>query len=156
MSVNWYLGCDPGANGGLALIDHEGQVEAVKTPADPLELWRWIHSKRSNAGHHFTMAALEKVGGHIQGRDQPGSAMFNFGKSYGVLVGMLTAAGISRDDVTPQEWQKSFGLKRSEHLDEKWKNVLKAEAQKIFSSVKVTLATADALLLAEYVRRKYG
>lgn len=35
-----------------------------------------------------------------------------------------------------------------------WKNKLKAEAQRLFPSIKVTLKTADALLIYEYAKKE--
>jgi hypothetical protein len=102
----------------------------------------------------YSFAVIEKVGGYI-GKPQPGSAMFKFGMSYGGLRMALIAAGISFLEVTPQQWQKTLGVstKKKNETKGKFKNRLKALAQQIFPSVKVTLATADALLLAEYARR---
>ena len=60
----------------------------------------------------------------------------------------LTAAGIPFERVRPQQWQKSLGC-----LTKGDKNVTKRKAQELFPMMKVTHATADALLIAEYGRR---
>ena len=60
--------------------------------------------------------------------------------------------------VTPQKWQKEFSnsLGKSRDYDKReWKNRLKGLAQQMFPAEKVTLKTADALLLAEYGRRVF-
>ena len=52
----------------------------------------------------------------------------------------------------PQDWQKGFGLGTASACASKriWKNKLKAEAQRRFPHLNVTLKTADALLILEH------
>lgn len=152
-----YIGIDPGASGGIAFIETMDQVVgATKTPATERDVWQWIASlsgscRRGNGGR----AIIEKVGGYV-GEAQPGSAAFKFGASYGGLRMALIAAGIPFDEVTPQTWQREFALKRAkDETKTAWKNRLKAKAQQLFPQETVTLATADALLIAEYCRRKH-
>ena len=82
--------------------------------------------------------------------------MFKFGMSYGGLRMALTAAQIPFESATPQNWQKSLGIGKKGKTETRtsFKNRLKAKAQQLFPNLKVTLATSDALLLAEYCRRK--
>lgn len=148
-----YLGIDPGASGGLACLSFD-PVDAVAMPATDRDVWDWIRflGHRPN-GHVF--AVIEKVGGYI-GKQQPGSAMFKFGRSYGSLCMALTAANIPFEEITPQRWQKGLGIttRKKTETRTQWKNRLKAHAQRLFPSVAVTLATADALLIATYCQRK--
>jgi hypothetical protein len=75
--------------------------------------------------------------------------------SYLQLRAFLISADISFQEVTPQKWQKAFGLVKEKGEEPRaWKNRIKAKAQQLFPSQKVTLAVADALLIAEYNRRK--
>jgi hypothetical protein len=66
----------------------------------------------------------------------------------------LIASGVPFEAVTPGKWQKEFGLlaKKGETKTAK-KNRHKARAQELFPDLKITHATADALLIAEYGRR---
>ncbi len=148
MSV--FMGIDPGASGGIAVV-HDGIVEAASMPKTERDVWEWIN--RWSSPEMF--AVIEKVGGFI-GVPHPGSAMFKFGMSCGGLRMALTAAGVPYEDVTPQKWQKALGIPVRKKTESKGdhKNVLKAAAQRIFPKEKITLATADALLLVEYCRRK--
>lgn len=100
-------------------------------------------------------AVIERVSGYV-GEAQPGSAAFKFGQSYGGLRMALVAAGIPFEEVTPQVWQRKMGVtpRRKDESKTAWKNRLKAKAQQLYPGVKVTLATADALLLAEFCRRR--
>jgi hypothetical protein len=70
---------------------------------------------------------------------------FTFGNGFGHLEMALTAAGIPFARIRPQVWQKELGC-----LTKGDKNVSKRKAQELFPSMKVTHATADALLIAKY------
>jgi hypothetical protein len=87
---------------------------------------------------------LEEVGGYT-GKAQPGSAMFTFGRNTGFLIGAIMALGFRLEMVRPQVWQKVMGC-----MTKGDKNVSKRKAQELFPSMKVTHATADALLIAAY------
>lgn len=149
-----YVGIDPGASGGLACV---GLVHASAEPMPRTEddLLDWFRQLPSGDGINV-YAVIEKVGGYIKGSEFPGSAMFNFGDGYGQLKMACAAEGLIRELVTPGVWQKGLGIpgRKKDEAKTPWKNRLKAVAQRLFPEVKVTLATADALLIAEYCRRK--
>lgn len=135
------------------------------TKYDILELFKYYgpHGPLSTA----VSACIEKVGGYIGGgppcpvcrqprNRSPGSSMFKFGEGYGALQAFLIATDISSEEVTPQKWQKAMGIstkKKSESKTE-FKNRIKSRAQAIYPSLKITLATCDALLIATYWKRK--
>lgn len=151
-----YLGADPGLGGGLAFLFGDGPVPLIwPMPATDRDLWDEVD--RHLGPGVAAYAVLEKVGGFVQGNPAPGSAMFRFGASYGALRMALTASGYSWDEVTPQKWQKAMGVAPRQKGEAKGahKNRLKALAQRLFPGIKVTLATCDALLLAEYCRRSH-
>jgi len=81
------------------------------------------------------------------------SSIFVLARNYGQVEGILVALGIPIHHVKPQAWQKALGLGHREktgspHRDRtKWKNKLKAKAQHLYPEEKVTLDTADALLI---------
>ena len=148
------IAIDPGVSGGLAWRETDGQTQSCKMPAtegDVVDLLRHLAITSSPAA-----AYVEKVGGFIRGKDkdkgQPGSAMFKFGRGVGVLHGALLALGVRVIEVTPQKWQGHIGIGTSKGSASKtaWKNKLKAEAQRRYPDQRVTLATADALLMLEY------
>jgi Holliday junction resolvasome RuvABC endonuclease subunit len=123
-----------------------GRVFCEKMPATMRDILTALeeHSARS-------YAVIEKV--HAMPA-QGVSSTFKFGTSYGALLMALTAAYIPFEMVTPQKWQRELGvLSRKGMTKTQHKNQLKAKAQELFPDLKVTLATADALLLAEYCRR---
>ena len=85
-----------------------------------------------------------------------GKAPYRFGENAGVLKGTIQTMGMRLELVRPQVWQKAFSLGTASACASKtiWKNKLKAEAQRRFPHLEVTLKTADALLILEYALMK--
>lgn len=142
-----FVGIDPGKSGAIAVIDAEGCfVAVVKLKETEQDIWTWM-VKELGIGYgksgHF--AVLEKVGAMPR---QGLSSTFKFGVSYGFCRGILTANRIRFEEVTPAKWQGALGCRTKGD-----KNITKAAAQRLFPTVKITHANADALLLAEYARR---
>lgn len=144
----FYIGIDPGKSGGIAIID--SRVTFTRPmPSSERGIWEVIAVEDNS----HTFAVIEKV--HAMPK-QGVTSMFTFGVGYGGLRMALIAAGIPFEEVTPQKWQKSFGMVRKKsELNSVWKRRLMAKAQQLFPLVDVTLKTADALLIAEYARRTY-
>jgi len=139
---------DPGKNGGIAVRYPGDKVQAFRMPATEGDL-RDLFVRLYNPDNP-TVAHVEKVGGYIGGPGAPGSAMFNFGRNHGFTLGVLSALYIRTELITPQQWQKRLALGTSKGMNPtEWKNKLKAEAQRRFPDMRVTLYTADALLILE-------
>lgn len=123
----------------------------------PRRLWDWVQLNVPDEAE----CVIEKVGGYIRSKDggfvAGSSAMFNFGRNYGELVMCLTAAEVPFTEVPPQTWQKAMAIppRRKGESRNSFKNRLKDKACELYPRVKVTLATADALLIAEYSRRTF-
>jgi len=143
------LGCDPGRSGCLALLSPSGAVEGmIRLASTEREVWDWLEER---AGH-VSLAVLEKVQGF---RGQAAGASFKFGQSYGFCRGILIAARVRVEGVTPAVWQRALSIpKRGAKSKAQHKAVLRGRAQEMFPGVKITNAEADALLLAEYGRRR--
>lgn len=84
------------------------------------------------------------------------ASMFNFGKSFGMMIGILTALHIRHHIVHPKTWQKAL-FKDQAHGDTK--KASKIIAQRLFPgesflatarSTKVHDGLTDAILLAYY------
>jgi hypothetical protein len=157
-----FIGVDPGKAGGLAAIyprDEGRSIRVIKMPVTDQDILEWL---RSTVEGIECFAYLEKVSGYT-GEGQPGSSAFKFGDNYGALRMALTACEVPFELITPQKWQKGLtippkkkakkGRKTGGESKTQWKNRLKAKAQQLFPGVEVTLAVADALLIAEYCRR---
>ena len=143
------IGIDPGASGGIAWMFKDGTAGCQSMPeteADIVYLLRSIIAQNPDA-----TAVIEEVGGFC-GVGQPGSAMFKFGFSAGFLRGVAMSQGYRVHIVRPQKWQKHFSLGTSKEAGGKseWKRKLKAEAQRRYPNLDITLKTADAVLLMDY------
>lgn len=137
-----FIGIDPGKSGGIAVIRSEHEVVTTKLDGvTERDVWLWL------AQYEPGVAFIEAV--HSSPQMGVKSA-FTFGQSLGFLRGVLVASGIRFEAVSPQRWQKAMGC-----LSQGDKNRTKAKAQELFPWLKVTHATADALLLAEYAKRKH-
>ena len=145
-----YIGIDPGKGGGLAAIIDCGYV-ASPMPESNREILDWLVD---NGGGQKCVAVIE----HVHAMPKQGvTSMFTFGEQFGRVRMACTSMGIAYDLVRPQKWQKELGLlstKKESHSDRKRR--LKRRAEELFPGAKVTLKTADALLLAEYCRRVFG
>jgi hypothetical protein len=149
------IAIDPGASGGIVFGASNGLVvyPMPETETDVVNTIR-EHIELSRADDVEPVVVIEKVGGYAGGPGQPGSAMFSFGRGTGILYGCLMYAMVRIVEVTPQKWQKALSLGTRSGMEKRdWKNKLKAEAQRLYPAQKVTLKTADALLIYEYAKR---
>ncbi len=141
-----FLGIDPGQSGGLAILN-PNFVDPTVIPFKDL-------TDRDTA-LAFEVCNYPDVVGMIENvHSFPGQGVassFKFGMHFGFLRGLLAASDASYEFVSPQSWQKAMGC-----LTKGDKNVSKAAAQRLFPSVKVTHAIADALLIAEHCRRTWN
>jgi crossover junction endodeoxyribonuclease RuvC len=137
-----YIGIDPGKGGGIAWTgsDGPGAVNMPETETDLAAVLRLLGEQTSGA-----VAVVERVSSSPQ---MGVVSAFTFGRGYGCIRGCLVTLGIPFVEVAPVKWQKAMGcLSRGD------KNVTKRRAQQLFPHLKVTHATADALLLATYCAR---
>lgn len=154
------IGIDPGLLGGIAVLDMDGNVIDVRkmpeTPRDILDHLQSIMGKVSAGSGFFSngcVCYMEKVGLGMPGQSSKATA--TFARHNGHLEMALLACGIRTIEATPQKWQKHYQLGKSGSCGKtEWKNKLKALAQQVFPKEKVTLAVADALLIAEYGRKQ--
>lgn len=135
------IGIDPGQSGGIAWLDGD-TMQCSKMPETERDVWELLHGLTTTSARDLWIEKVHSMPG------QGVASSFKFGKSYGFLLGCATALGVRIFEVTPQKWQKALGCLT--HGD---KNISKAAAQRLFPYLKVTHATADALLIAEYGRR---
>lgn len=159
-----YLGIDPGVNGGLAALTPEGRVHQVtKMPKGDKVVWNWIEQYRMYSSAHPVeiYAVIESIPPAVgiknsKGKGSSKGSMSKLYGSYRALRMALVAAGIIVCDVKLGEVWRAFDIapRRKEETQSQWKGRLKAKAQILFSKTRVTLAISDALLFAEYGRRK--
>jgi hypothetical protein len=134
------IACDPGWSGAFVTI--YGVHSMPSTPNDIVDLLGVLMVGSS-------VLVIEQVGG-FAGKGQPGSAMFRFGENFGLVIGAAIALGYRVERVTPQKWIKAHGLgTRGALTKAEWKRKLKSKAQELYPNLKVTLETADALLILD-------
>lgn len=143
------IAIDPGKNGGIAVYDQQTDrlLEIVQMPATPKDVLDFLEKYKTDS-----ICYIEKVNGMT---GQSASAAFVFGENFGQISTALLACQIPTVTVSPPLWQKALSLRNTDKLGKtEWKNILKRKAQQLYPYAKVTLATADALLICEYARIK--
>lgn len=145
------IGIDPGQSGGIAF--HFGDaVEVCRMPATERDLYELLNSAWDRMEWDIK-CFLEKVGA------MPGQGIastWKFAQHYGSIRMALVSLDIPLQTVAPRVWQKAVGIvpRGKSETKTQFKNRLKARAQELFPKINVTLATCDALLIAEYGRRE--
>lgn len=143
-----FIGIDPGQSGGIAYVREDRyQAGAYKMPETDDDILSRLTSISQIGECHAYLELVHSMPA------QGVASSFKFGEGYGKLQMALMALKIPYTKVTPHKWQQKLQC-----LSGGDKNVTKAMAQQLFSDwtahgVKITHATADALLLAEYGRR---
>lgn len=142
------IGIDPGKHGGIAVLvgNKLTTYNMPETYPDIFNLLKDIFKE-----YWSVSVVLEKVGTGRPG--QATQAVATFARHNGHLEMALYALGLPTEEVTPNKWMKAYanqtGTKKG-LTDTEWKNRLKGLAQRLYPTEKVTLNTADAILLAHY------
>lgn len=154
-----YIGIDPGEKGGFASIMSSGKETAIDMPLlpggkeiDALLISQILTIHKKSKQNIFCV--LEKA------QSMPGqgsSSTFNYGVGYGEVRGILKALSIPFEEIRPSIWKKEFSLLKKTKKD----SVLMASKLfpgQILKTKKGRLldGKAEALLLAEYARRKHN
>jgi len=148
-----YIGIDPGQKGGIAILGPDDYVLLFEMPDTEARIWNVISVCNGMDAFGYVELVHSMPGQGV-------SSTFKFGVGYGGLKMALMAAGIPREDVTPRTWQKAFGIsprdKKGNESKDAFKKRLLAKAEQLFPTVThINLKTCDALLIAEYGRRKW-
>lgn len=151
--MSYYIGIDSGSKGYVAVI-YNNVVETFRLPylADTLDISAldefliFIHDEEIHC-------ILEKVQvmGSLMGR----TSIFSMARNYGRLTAFLELRKIPYQEISPLQWKKQMGLS-----SDKQESILLA--RKLFPNIKLRSDRAkkdndniaEALLLAEYCRRK--
>ena len=146
-----HIGIDPGKSGALAVLHEDGSsiiypfsVEGYKEILADLS----VENFRCRA-----KCCLEHVGAAPK---QGVVSMFHFGENFGFIQGLLTAYDIPYELVRPQKWKKEFSITAD-------KNKAIEVCKRLFPTADLKRTNrckkdddnmAEALLMAEYARRK--
>lgn len=149
-----FIGIDPGVSGAVASIS-PGGIQFVdcptikqngKTKPNPT----LMASELKRLATPDSIIVIEAV------HSMPGqgvSSMFSFGMGYGVWLGIIAALAVPVEFVTPQTWKKYYSL----GPDKEASRVAALQlfpCQADFLKLKKHHGRSEALLLAEYLRRK--
>lgn len=141
------IAVDPGySNGGIAWIK-DNKAVAIKMPDTEEGIKEALGKISDMYPFDRCIAIVEQVHASPQAGASSG---FKFGEHYGLVKTYCECIFQQLDLITPQKWQAALNCRTSGN-----KNVSKARAQDLFPDMKITLATADALLLAYYGYTKY-
>ena len=148
------LGIDPGLSGAIAFYDTSNEsVVVIDMPT--IEVTRNGKNKRevspaliadAVAGKGIVQAFVERVSA------MPGqgvSSMFSFGRSVGVIEGVLAAYEIPVTLVTPQAWMKAMGVRAGKDGSRERAMQLFPQYADLFSRKKDD-GRSDAVLIAKY------
>jgi len=144
--MNNIIGIDVGQNGAAVMICENSWIDVFRFKnATETDICNFLQ-EHSATFRDDIFVYLEQV--HSMPK-QGVASCFDFGKSYGFITGCLTALQMPFELVTPQKWQKALNCQTKGD-----KNITKSKAQQLFPNRKWTHADADAVLIAEYGRRK--
>ena len=163
-----YVGIDIGKSGGIAVINEIGDILTIRaTPTVGGEISvAEIADLIRNLTVKDPMVVLEDVHS-IYGSSAKSN--FQFGRSLGIMEGVVAAMGCSWAKVAPKTWQKEMWL-GVERIAKKGKSSTDTKAMSLIAvnrifpeanllptprSTKPHDGMVDALLLAEYGRRKF-
>jgi len=145
-----FIGIDAGKGGGIASLSNEIN-EVYKCPDTPTEMSYLFARLINDTPPHKVIVMIEKV----WARPHDGrSSIFKFAQNYGQWEGIVAGNSFIPQYVTPQVWMKYLGCPPKLSKKDR-KNFLKELAKKEHPllSKKITLKTADALLVACYAKK---
>ena len=147
-----YIGIDPGKSGGIMVIDEDGEVCAYKCPEKVLDMSVLFRALVGCTAPDDVNLLMERVWA------RPGNAVraaFTYGVNYGQWLGIAASHEIKMYTVLPNNWIKWVGCPKALPVADR-KRWLKAKAKKLYPELnKVTLATADAILITHYGKEEY-
>lgn len=148
-----FIGVDPGESGAIAVLTPNSRATPITFAfrgQNAHEIVRFLKQVDPDC-----YCCLEEVSARGSAAGvQSAKSMFTFGLWYGRAEMALAAIGIANSKVAPHRWQNRFSLtrKRANETKVQKKNRHKSVAQDMFPQIKVTHATADALLIAVYCK----
>jgi crossover junction endodeoxyribonuclease RuvC len=151
------IGIDPGLLGAIAHI-YDGVVTTHDMPIFTITKGKNIRREVDGVqlamiivGHQPEQVIVEKVSA------MPGqgvTSMFNFGRSFGVVEGVVAALQIPITYVTPQRWKSALRLSSDKGESRRLATQLWPQHADQWSRVKDD-GRAEAALLAHYLAKGY-
>lgn len=146
-----YIGLDPGKKGAMAIMGYSNTTgERYMMKIIPFDPQKYIKTLKQFNG---ATVCIEQV--HSLPHEGVKS-VWSFGQTYGWLLGVLDAVGLSYQTVPPNLWKKDFSLLRTE------KKQSIEVCKRLFPGIELKRTDrcrndddnmADAALICEYARR---
>jgi hypothetical protein len=165
-NVTCVIGIDPGKSGAIAAIYHDCpnmprvidmptyEIRDGKSKKRHLDRKRIIQVIRDLAAMDNTIVILEKQQAYP---NQGAVSNYSTGFGYAVILTALDSLALPYEEVHPKTWQKHFSIR------EKTKGQSCEKAANLFPKAELRGpkgaaldGRSDALLMAEYMRRKIG
>ena len=146
-----YIGIDPGKSGAYAFVrECDGRRDAWASPWDEDAFIAAMQSVRDDVVY----VMLERVNAFP---GQGVTSMFHFGANYGFIQGVLRAYAMPFETVPPTVWKKSYSLGKDKTASVETARCLfpGVNLKRTQASRKDDDGMAEALLLAEYGRKRY-
>jgi len=135
----------------MAILWEDGRTEVI--PFYPKNYVLALFKVTNTLNKNMCKCCLE----HVSAMPKQGvTSTFNFGVNFGWIQGILDAFGVPYELVRPQKWKKEFSVTAN-------KNSSIAVCKRLFPDVSLKRTErctkdddgmAEALLMAEYARRK--
>ena len=146
-----YVGIDPGKSGAICVIEDDF-IKAIPCPDNIQDMALVFAMSVSVNETKKVVAYIEKV--WARPTDAKGS-IWKFAENYGVWKGIAGAYEIELIEVSPQKWIKYFETPKLEKS--RRKRYLRDKARSMYPDIKkVTLKTADAILIASYAKETHN
>ena len=147
-----YIGIDPGASGGIAVIGYDGKIQAFKCPKSSEDMSLLFSVCVGSSPATGVRLLMERVWARPTNAVR---AAFSYGTNYGQWLGIAACHEIKMNTVIPVEWIKWVGCPKALKRDVR-KRWLKKKAGELYPKVnKLTLATSDAILITHYAKEEY-
>ena len=140
------IGIDPGKGGGVAILTND-TVKVYPCPREVKDMAILIGMCLKDVAPYRVKVFLEKVWAFpTDGR----VGSFTFGCNYGQWQGILATYELDPIFVTPKEWQSHFEIKKGLPKPIRKKILKQLAIERCPETKKITLKTADALLIGIY------
>ena len=147
-----YIGIDPGKSGGLIVIDEHGEANAYKCPEKIFDMATLFKIAIGDTPPDNVRLLMERVWARPSNATR---AAFTYGVNYGQWLGIAASHEIKMYTTLPNIWIKWIGCPKALAVKER-KHWLRDKAKELYPNIKkVTLATADAILIGHYARKEY-
>ena len=147
-----YIGIDPGAGGGIAVINEEDSIKAYKCPQSSEDMALLFEVLIGDTPPENIRLLMERVWARPTNAVR---AAFSYGVNYGQWLGVASSHEIKMNTVIPTEWIRWIGCPKAlkSVIRKRW---LKEKAQELYPEIKrVTLKTSDAILITKYAKEEY-